>query len=75
MIRKIWENIFNEEGGELLESPKEDIEQIIDLFIANKIDPQIFFSNLETLLQGGMPSINDFFGAGRKKEHKHNFLL
>ena len=41
MIRKIWENTFNEEGRELLESTKEDVEQIIDLFIiADKIDPQ-----------------------------------
>ena len=59
MIRKIWENTFNEEGRELLESTKEDVEQIIDLFIADKIDPQIFLSNLEVLLQIDTPYLKE----------------
>jgi len=58
MIRKLWENIFNKEGNKLLESTKEDVEQIIDLFVVDKIDPQVFLSNLETLLRVDNPSFN-----------------
>jgi len=71
MIRKIWEDLFNSSEAEGLSiASKEDIEQIIDILIADKIDPQAFLSNLETLLLGGLPSINDFFGVGEKKKHK-----
>ena len=39
---------------------KEDVEEVINLFIEDKIDPQDFTSNLESLLTGGMsnPSLS-----------------
>ncbi len=71
MIQKIWEDLFNSsEAVGLSIASKEDAEQIIDILIADKIDPQVFLSNLEALLRGGLPSINDFFGVGEKKKHK-----
>ncbi len=71
MIHKIWEDLFNSSETEGLSiASKEDVEQIIDILIADKIDPQVFLSNLETLLLGGLPSINDIFGVGEKKKHK-----
>jgi hypothetical protein len=71
MIQKIWEDLFNSSEAEGLSiASKEDVEQIIGILIADKIDPQAFLSNLETLLLGGMPSINDFFEVREKKEHK-----
>jgi len=77
MIRKIWEDLFNSSEAEGLSiASKEDIEQIIDILIADKIDPQAFISNLETLLRGGLPSsiffptINDLFGVEEKKKYK-----
>lgn len=71
MIRKIWEDLFDSSEAEGLSiATKKDVEQIIGILIADKIDPQAFLSNLETLLLGGLPSINDFFGVGEKKKHK-----
>ena len=68
MITKIWRDLFHSSEAEGLSiAPKEDVEQIIDLLIEDKIDPKIFLSNLEALLRGGIPSFNDFF----KTEEKH----
>ncbi len=63
MIKKIWEDFFHSSKAEGLSiASDEDVEQIINMLIADKIDPRAFFSNLETLLRGGMPSFNDFWG-------------
>jgi len=71
MIKKIWEDLFNSSEAEGLSiASKEDAEQIIDILIADKIDPQIFLSNLEALLREGLPSVNDLFGVEEKKKHK-----
>lgn len=71
MIHKIWEDLFNSSETEGLSmGSREDVDQIIDIFIADKIDPQVFLSNLEALLREGLPSINDLFGVGEKKKHK-----
>jgi hypothetical protein len=71
MIRKIWEDLFNSFEAEGLSiATNKDVEQIIGILIADKIAPQVFLSNLETLLLGGLQSINDFFGVGEKKKHK-----
>ncbi|MBU4293915.1 MAG: zinc ribbon domain-containing protein [Actinobacteria bacterium] len=67
MIKKIWKDLFHSSEAEGLSiASKEDIEEIIDMLIADKIDPQIFISNLEALLRGGMPSFNDFLGTEEK---------
>lgn len=71
MIQKLWKDLFDSSEAEGLSiASKEDVEQIIDMLIADKIDPQIFISNLEASLRGGMPSFNDFFRVGEKKEYK-----
>jgi len=71
MIQKMWEDLFNSSEAEGLSiASKGDVEQIIDILIADKIDPQAFLPNLEALLREGLPSINDFFGIGEKKKHK-----
>lgn len=68
MIQKLWKDLFDSSEAEGLSiASKEDVEQIIDMLIADKIDPQIFISNLEALLRGGMSSFNDFFRVGEKK--------
>lgn len=68
MITKIWKDLFHSAEVEgLFLANREDVEQIIDMLITYKIDPQIFFSNLEALLRGGMPSFNDF----SRTEEKH----
>jgi hypothetical protein len=67
MIKKIWKDLFHSsEVEDLPIASKEDIEEIIDMFIADRIDPEIFISNLEALLRGGMPSLNDFLGTEEK---------
>ena len=67
MIKKIWKDLFYSSEAEGLSiSSKEDTEEIIDILIADKIDPQFFISNLEALLLGGMPSFNDFLGTEEK---------
>jgi len=67
MIKKMWKDLFHSSEAEGLSiAAKEDIEEIIDMLIADKIDPQIFISNLEALLRGGMPSFNDFLGTEEK---------
>lgn len=69
MIRKLWKDLFDSSEAEGLSiATKEDVEQIINMFIADKIDPQVFISNLKTLLRRGMPSFNDFWGV--KGGHK-----
>jgi len=66
MIHKIWRDLFDSSIKEGLSiASKEDIEQIIDLLITDKIDPQIFISNLEALLRMGMPSFDEFWDAKR----------
>ena len=68
MIQKIWKDLFDSFDAEKLSiASKEGIEQIIDMLIADKIDPQIFLSNLEALLRGGMPSVKDFFLGTEEK--------
>jgi len=54
-MHKFWKNTFDEEGWELLEATKEEVEQIIDIFIGDKIDPQVLLSNLEALSQADTP--------------------
>lgn len=67
MITKIWEDLFHSSEAEGISvASKEDVKQIIEMLIADKIDPQIFLSNLEVLLRGGMPSFNDFLGTEEK---------
>lgn len=69
MIKKIWKELFHSSEVEGLSiSSKEDVEQIIDLFIADKIDPRLFISNLGALLRRGMPSFSEFFGI--EKTHQ-----
>jgi len=71
MITKMWEDSFHSfEAEGLSVASKEDVTQIIEMLIADKIDPQIFLSNLEALLRGGMPSVKDFFWE-RRKSLKH----
>jgi len=68
MIQKIWKDLFDSFDAEKLSiASKEGIEQIIDMLIADKIDPQIFLSNLEALLRGGMPSVKDLFLGTEEK--------
>ncbi|MBA7635325.1 hypothetical protein ES703_42926 [subsurface metagenome] len=68
MIRKLWKDLFNssEEEGLSIAS-KEDGEQIINMLIADKIDPQVFLSNLTALLREGAPSFNDFWKVKGEK--------
>lgn len=51
MIRKIWEDTFSSEAMGVLGADKEDVSEIVDVFIENKIDPQVFLANLKILLQ------------------------
>ena len=47
MIRKLWKGLFNSSEAEGLSiASKEDVEHIIDMLIADKINPQVFLSNL-----------------------------
>lgn len=57
----MWEDLFRSSEIERLSiATKEDIEEIIEMLIRDKIDPQIFITNLTALLRGGIPSFNDF---------------
>jgi len=51
MTQKIWENIFNAKEINFLESSMEEIDQVVDMLVADRIDPGIFLSNLNVLLQ------------------------
>lgn len=69
MIKKIWEDLFHSSEAESLSiASKEDVEQIIDMFIADKIDPRIFIDNLETLLREGMSSVSELFGIEKRRQ-------
>ena len=62
-MKKIWKDIFNSstKNGISVESNKH-IEEIIDIFVENKIDPQTFMSNWGyLLLKSGILSMYDFF--------------
>ncbi|MDD5689758.1 MAG: zinc ribbon domain-containing protein [Caldisericia bacterium] len=51
MIKEIWNNLFNScESAGFSIAPKEDIEDIISMFIEDRIDPGFFVNNLEALL-------------------------
>jgi len=65
MIKKIWKDLFHSSEAEGLSiASKEDIEEITDMLIADKIDPQIYISNLEALLLGHIPSFFEYAVSG-----------
>lgn len=69
MIQKLWKDLFDSSEAEGLSiASKEDVEQIIDVLIADKIDPRLFISNLGVLLRKGMPSFSEFLGI--EKTHQ-----
>ena len=73
MIQKIWKDLFNSSEAEGLSiASNEDVEQIIGMLIADKMNPQVFISNLETLLRGGIPSFNDFLNVGKTHQPTHS---
>ena len=50
MTKKMWKNIFDSSTMKILSiDSKEDVDDMINLFLLDKIDPQAFFANLETL--------------------------
>jgi len=59
---------MRKEGGSL-ESTKEDTEQIIDLFIADKVDPHVFLSNLEVLLRIDTPYFKEANKSAKPASH------
>ena len=66
MIKKIWKDNFEilvKEGAGVI--GKEDIDDAVDMLIADKIDPQVFVSNLEVLISGYMSPFN-FSGVDKK---------
>jgi RNAse (barnase) inhibitor barstar len=66
MIKKIWKDSFEaiiKENARVIS--KEDINDIIDMLIADKIDLQIFISNLGVLIRGHLSPFS-FSGAERK---------
>jgi len=66
MIKKIWKDNFEmlvKEGVGVIS--KEDINDAVDMLTANKIDPQVFISNLEVLIRGHLSPFN-FSSVGRK---------
>lgn len=59
MIHKIWKDLFAsslKEGLKIID--KEDIDQVVNMIVADKIDPQVFISNLEVLIQGHISLLN-----------------
>lgn len=67
MIEKIWKDNLEpliEEGVEAIS--KEDINDAVDMMIADRIDPQVFVSNVEVLFFG---SLNPFDFSGVPKRN------
>ncbi len=67
MIKKIWKDNFEilvKEGAGVI--GKEDIDDVVDMLVADKIDPQVFVSNLEVLISGYMSPFN-FSGVDKKE--------
>lgn len=59
---KHWKDFFNNPAVlEINIAPQEDIEDIVSMFIEDRIDPILFNNNIEALLRGGMPSASDLF--------------
>src|SRR3989344_4050220 len=46
----VWKGVFDSEMRELLEAPNEDVEQIIDLLMTDRVNPEGFVANVEILL-------------------------
>lgn len=69
-IYEMWEkNLLGpDEGKDVSIIFKEDIEEVINLLIADKIDPRSFTSNLTVLLTGGTLPFGLFLEIG--EEHK-----
>lgn len=49
---------------------EENVEQIIDMLVADKIDPQAFISNYEYLVRDGMPSLREMFVKKNTSGHR-----
>lgn len=59
---KYWKEFFNNPTAlEIDIAPKEDIEDIVSMFIEDRIDPILFNNNIVALLKGGVPSASDLF--------------
>ena len=67
MVKEIWKNLFESSVKEKAEIiAKEDIDKAVDMFTSDKIDPQVFISNLEILIHGYISPLN-FSGVESKK--------
>jgi hypothetical protein len=61
-VDKYWKDFFNNPVAlEANIAYQEDIEDIVSMFIEDRIDPILFNNNIEALLRGGMPSASDLF--------------
>jgi len=66
MVKKIWKDQF-----ELLETgviSREDVDGAVDMIVLDKIDPQVFVSNLEVLIQGYSSPLNFAASGVESKE-------
>jgi hypothetical protein len=77
MTKKIWKDIFNEEVADLLECSLEETDQVVDMLVEDRIDPGIFLSNLEALLQTNtspLTNMGSLNGKTTKQEASHSIL-